>query len=158
RVVDRALALGITSFETADVYGRGSMESTLGARVADKPGTFIITKVGTFRSGTGAGATERVVKRFEPSYLKEAVSRCQERLRRSKIHVVLLHNPAPSTLEGGEAAGVMQELERQGAVGAWGVSAGDRGVVRVALAQGARVIELAYNALFSRDFHDLTGD
>jgi aryl-alcohol dehydrogenase-like predicted oxidoreductase len=155
RVIDKAVELGITTFETADVYGRGAMESVLGQRLALAPSQ-IITRIGTFRSENGT--EEHAHKRFDPAYLREAVKRSQERLRRPKVEVVLLHNPSATTMSRGDAAGVMKELKKSGAIGAWGVSAGDSYVVRAAIAQGAEVVEVAYNAFFSRELHELAGE
>jgi aryl-alcohol dehydrogenase-like predicted oxidoreductase len=155
RVIDKAVELGITTFETADVYGRGALESSLGQRLALAPSQ-IITRIGTFRSENGSEAQAH--KRFDAPYLREAVKRCQERLRRPKVEIVLLHNPSATTLSRGEAAGVMKELKKSGAIGAWGVSAGDSYVVRSAISQGAEVVEVAYNVFFSRELHDLAGE
>jgi aryl-alcohol dehydrogenase-like predicted oxidoreductase len=58
----------------------------------------------------------------------------------------------------GGAAAVMKELKQAGAIGAWGVSAGDAYVVRTALVHGAEIVELPYNIFFSRELHDLAGD
>jgi aryl-alcohol dehydrogenase-like predicted oxidoreductase len=159
KVIDRALELGITTFETADVYGRGAMETCLGERLAGK-NVRVITKVGTVRpeASTVPPGYEQAYKRFERDYLKEAVARSRERLKRDKIDVVLLHNPSLSTLSGGDATAVLEELKEQGAIAAWGVSAGDSAVARAALGQRAEVIELAYNLFFSRDLHDLAAD
>ncbi len=154
RVIDWALERGITLFETADVYGNGAMESKLGERfesLEEKP--LVVTKVGTDRH-----AQPRPRKRFEPSYLREAVARCQERLRRTTIDVVLLHNPSLSTLIRGEAAGLMKELVSEGAIRAWGVSVGDVDTARAALASGAEVIQLAYNVFYSRNLRELSAD
>jgi len=157
RVIDKAVELGITTFETADVYGRGAIESSLGQRLALAPSQ-IITRIGTFRSDAAPGADEHAHKRFEPHYLRDAVKRCQERLRRPRVEVVLLHNPSASTLSRGEAAAVMKDLKKSGTIGAWGVSAGDSYAVREAITQGAEVIELPYNIFFSRELHDLAGE
>jgi aryl-alcohol dehydrogenase-like predicted oxidoreductase len=159
RVVDRALELGITAFETADVYGRGAMETCLGERLAGKT-VRVVTKVGTFRpeASSAVPGYEQSYKRFDRDYLHQAVLRSQERLRRDKIDVVLLHNPALSTISRGDATAALDELKSSGAIEAWGVSAGDSAVARAALGQGAQVIELAYNLFFSRDLHDLAAD
>lgn len=154
RVLDCALEAGINLFETADVYGNGAMEKKLGERfeqLEEKP--IVVTKVGTDRL-----AQPRPRKRFEPSYLREAVGRCQERLRRTTIDVVLLHNPSLSTLIRGEAAGLMKELVAEGAVRHWGVSVGDVDTARAALASGAEVIQLAYNAFHSKNLRELSAD
>ena len=44
KVIDRACALGITFFETADVYGVGRMEQRLGERLATNEAVRIATK------------------------------------------------------------------------------------------------------------------
>ena len=159
RVIDRALELGITAFETADVYGRGAMETCLGERLAGKNAR-VITKVGTFRpeASSAVPGYEQSYKRFERDYLHQAVARSQERLRKDKIDVVLLHNPALSTISRGDATAALDELKASGAIEAWGVSAGDNTIARAALGQGAQVIEIAYNLFFSRDLHDLAAD
>lgn len=154
RVLDKALEAGINLFETADVYGDGAMEKKLGERfekLEEQP--IVVTKVGTDRY-----AQPRPRKRFEPSYLREAVGRCQERLRRTTIDVVLLHNPSLSTLVRGEAAGLMKELVAEGAIRAWGVSVGDVDTARAALASGAQVIQLPYNIFFQRILREITPD
>ena len=159
RVIDRALELGITAFETADVYGRGAVESSLGERLAGKSAR-VITKVGTQRPEASAVAPgyEQSYKRFERDYLHEAVARSQERLRRDRIDVVLLHNPSLATISRGDTTAALEELKASGAIAAWGVSAGDAAVARAAIGQRAEVIEIAYNLFFSRDLHDLAAD
>jgi aryl-alcohol dehydrogenase-like predicted oxidoreductase len=159
RVIDRALELGITAFETADAYGRGAIEKCLGERLLGKEAR-VITKVGTQRPEVAAVAPgyEQSYKRFDRDYLHEAVSKSRERLRRDKIDVVLLHNPGLATISRGDATAALEELKANGTIAAWGVSAGDSAIARAAIGQGAEVIELAYNLFFSRDLHDLTAD
>src|SRR5205814_1320906 len=54
-----------------------------------------------------------------------------------------------------EATGLLAELKAEGKIGAWGVSAGSAPVARAALARGAQVIELAYNAFSTTDLDSL---
>jgi aryl-alcohol dehydrogenase-like predicted oxidoreductase len=148
-VISRARAYGITVFETADVYGRGEMERRLGRIVGSDPSVTIVTKVGTFLDGLPTR------KRFDAAYLRSACERSGERLARSRIDVVLLHNPAEQTLARDDVPGALEELRREGTIGAWGVSAGSPAVARAALAKGAQVLELAYNVFMSADFDSL---
>src|SRR4051794_1558713 len=84
KVIERALALGVTLFETADSYAKGAMESRLGERLADMKTAQIVTKIGTDR-------TQRpTVKCFDSAYLRAAFERSCERLKRSTIDLVLL--------------------------------------------------------------------
>jgi aryl-alcohol dehydrogenase-like predicted oxidoreductase len=149
KVIDRAHALGITLFETADVYGLGAMEKRLGERLPATETARIVTKIGTDRS------TAIPRKRFEAAYLREAFEKSRERLRRNVVDLVLLHNPSRVTLETGEATGVMGELKEKGAIRAWGVSAGSAEVARAAIAQGAQVLSMTHHAFFSSELRSL---
>lgn len=148
-VIARARAYGVTLFETADVYGRGSMETRLGRMLGSDSGALFATKIGTDL------VSSPTRKRFDAAYLREAVQKSSERLQRSCIDVVLLHNPCLQTLERGEATGVLAELAGERKIGAWGVSAGSLGVARAALARGAQVLEIAYNIFSGSDLESI---
>jgi aryl-alcohol dehydrogenase-like predicted oxidoreductase len=153
RVIDRAHALGIRLFETADVYAQGTMETKLGERLPrDDSTVIIVTKIGTDRQSSPGR------KRFDRDYLRQAVDASRKRLDRDRLDVVLLHNPAAVTLERGEATETMQTLAQQGVLQAWGVSAGSADIARAAIAQGAQVLSMAYNVFLSTDLHDLHED
>jgi aryl-alcohol dehydrogenase-like predicted oxidoreductase len=140
-VIERALALGVTLFDTADSYAQGEMEKRLGVRLANHPDTVVVTKLGTDR----APALAR--KAFAPAFIRDSFERSRERLKREVLDVVLLHNPSQRTLERGEACAVLKELKEKGSIRAWGVSVEGLNSARECLKQGAQVLELAYNAL-----------
>ncbi|HYP74935.1 MAG TPA: aldo/keto reductase [Polyangiaceae bacterium] len=148
-VIERALALGVTLFDTADSYGKGAMEKRLGERLAARPEAVIVTKLGTDREASPPR------KRFKPEFIRESFERSRERLKRDVIDVVLLHNPSESTLARGEASAVLQELKHAGSIRAWGASVEGADATRIAIQQGAQVIELAYNAFHSRVLQQL---
>jgi aryl-alcohol dehydrogenase-like predicted oxidoreductase len=147
RVIERALALGITLFDTADSYAHGAMEQRLGRLVPDDERHHVFTKIGTFRGASPAR------KRFDAVYLRHAIKRSQERLRRSVTSCVLLHNPSAETLERGEATDVLEELKSKGQIRLWGVSASSAHVARAALLLRADVVSLPYNAFHSGELH-----
>jgi len=148
-VLRRAVEIGISLFDTADVYGAGRMESLLG-KIAPFDAT-IVTKIGTDRS------TDPPTKRFDKEYLRAAAERSQKRLGRA-IDVLLLHNPSSATLEAPEAIATVEELVKEGVARHWGVSAGDDIVARLAMERDAEVVELAYNLMHSIDLHRIAGD
>jgi len=152
RVIDRARALGITLFETADSYAGGQMEARLGRHVPDDASAHIVTKLGTDQRASLPR------KRFDVEFLREAFARSRERLRRNVVSVVLLHNPSTAAVECGEATGLLEELRERGELLAWGVSAGSAPVARAAIQQGAAVVELACNALFCGDLLELEAE
>lgn len=155
RVIDRALALGIGVFETADSYAFGAMEKKLGQRLTPEGASGpvrVITRIGTDRT------TAPHRKRFDRAYLLAAFEKSRERLKRDVIDAVLLHNPVLATVEAGEATSTLAELCERGAIRSWGVSAGSVQVARAAMEKGARVLSLQYHALFSSDLRELRGD
>jgi aryl-alcohol dehydrogenase-like predicted oxidoreductase len=111
KVVDRALELGITLFDTADVYGnRGGSEEQLGAILGPRRKNIVLaTKFGMQMDDAGAksGASRR--------YVLEAAEASLKRLKTDWIDLYQLHRPDPSTpLEDTLAA--LDELVRQGKV------------------------------------------
>ena len=153
-VIDRALALGVTLFETADSYGKGAMEKKLGEHLArDKDSAaVIVTKLGTDREASPAR------KCFKPEFIRESFERSRERLKRDTVDVVLIHNPSERTLERGEVVAVLEELKTKGAIRAWGASVGSTNTGREAIKRGAQVLELAYNAFHSRALRELEAE
>jgi aryl-alcohol dehydrogenase-like predicted oxidoreductase len=150
KVIERAAALGITLFETADSYALGAMERRLGERLPQSDGkTRIVTKLGTDRDASPPR------KRFTAGYLREAFEKSSERLRREVIDVVLLHNPSVAAIERGEACELLAELKTQKRIVAWGVSVGSGEAARAALAKGAEVLSLAYNAFATKDLREV---
>ncbi len=149
RVIERARAVGITLFETADSYAHGGMESRLGRLLAGDEAAHVVTKLGTDRQANVPR------KRFDAAYLREAFERSRDRLARARVSVVLLHNPSVAALERGEATALLQDLALAGNVDTWGVSAGNVAVARAAIGRGARVVELAYNAFLDGDLREL---
>lgn len=151
-VVERALELGFTLFDTSDAYGGGAMEKLLGEVVGPHPAATIVTKGGTDRT------TEPPRKRFDLEWIRGSIERSLKRLGRDRIDVYLLHNPSVDALLVDDAIGALRDAKREGLVGVWGVSAGDSEVARTAIQRGAEVIELAYNLVHSTDLHRLAGE
>jgi aryl-alcohol dehydrogenase-like predicted oxidoreductase len=152
RVLARAIEMGFTLIDTADVYGAGRMERLVARAIAERDDVFVVTKGGTDRSTLPAR------KRFDPAYLRAAVERSLRRLGRDRIEIYLLHNPPVATVIRGEAIGALDEMKREGKIGHWGVSAGDVDVGRESLRRGAEVIEIAYNLFQGSDLHRLAGE
>ena len=92
RVVYRALDVGVTFFDTADMYGRGQSEEQLGQVLGERRKDVIIaSKFGMAMndSGTLSGASRR--------YIVSAVEASLKRLRTDTIDLYQLHQPDPLT-------------------------------------------------------------
>ncbi len=147
RTIDRAVAVGITLFDTADAYGRGDMERKLGRRLPAAK-TQVVTKLGTSLDGYPE-------KKFDKQTLYMAFERSQERLKRDVVEVVLLHNPSLVTLAQDEPIELLERLKSEGRIRTWGVSANTKEIAERAIDRGAEVLEMPYNCFFFRDVQDL---
>jgi aryl-alcohol dehydrogenase-like predicted oxidoreductase len=145
QVIVRARALGISAFETADVYAHGEMESRLGRLLGSDTNVTLITKIGTDRT------TDPPRKSFQVDYLRRAIESSATRLKR-EVDLVLLHNPSADTLRNGLAPEKMRQWSSEGLMRSWGVSAGSAEVAEAALDAQAPAIQLAFNCFWDSDF------
>lgn len=118
-LMDAAVAMGVTLFDTADAYGGGRSERTIGRWRAERgdaaEDVVVATKV--FHSVEGDPkdrglARERILRQVEGSLA---------RLGLDRIDLYLIHEPDPDTPVA-ETLGAFDELVRAGKVGAIGAS------------------------------------
>ena len=146
QVIVRARALGITAFETADSYASGATESRLGRLMAGDSEVTFITKIGTDRT------SQPPRKRFDTDWLWQVIEASTQRLQRSFIDVVLLHNPSVTTLQHPRLGETLRQWSQLGLFRRWGVSAGNADVANAALDLQAPVVQMAFNCLWDSDF------
>ena len=116
--IRRALDLGVTFLDTADIYGAGHNEVLVGRAIANRRGEVqLATKFGIDRS---AGDAHRVV-RGEHDYVKRSAEASLTRLGVDVIDLYYLHRP-PQTAEIEETVGAMAELVAEGKVRYLGLS------------------------------------
>lgn len=112
-VVDAALDMGITLFDTADVYGgkeRGKSEKLLGKALGKKRAQAVVAS--KFGNPMGDGAYETGASR---RYIMSAVENSLKRLNTDYIDLYQIHKPDPDTpVE--ETLRAMDDLIRQGKV------------------------------------------
>jgi aryl-alcohol dehydrogenase-like predicted oxidoreductase len=149
RVIARARALGVTLFETADVYAGGEMEQRLAHVLGRDERCIIVTKIGTALEPPPAR------KCFDADFLQTRLTATQARLQPRAIDVLLLHNPSLETLARGEALEWLRTQAKLGHVKTWGVSAGSAFVAAAAIDAGAPVVQLAFNVLWASDYREV---
>jgi aryl-alcohol dehydrogenase-like predicted oxidoreductase len=117
-VLDAALGAGITLFDTADVYGEGESERLMGEALEGRRDEYVLaTKFGWELSEAGAPD----VPRGSREYIRWAIEGSLKRLRVEKIDLYQYHHPDGTTpIE--ETLGALDELVREGLVGAIGCS------------------------------------
>ncbi|MBB3996263.1 aldo/keto reductase [Aureimonas pseudogalii] len=127
-VIHRAIDLGVTFFDTADMYGVGRNETLLGkALKAKRDGVVVATKFGNVRGPNG----ERLGINGRPDYVKKA---CDDSLTRLGIEVIDLyyqHRVDPNVpIE--DTVGAMSRLVEAGKVRYLGLSEAAPATIRKA--------------------------
>ena len=114
----RALDLGVTFLDTADIYGAGHNEVLVGRGIAGRRDEVqLATKFGVDRT---MGDAKRMI-RGEHAYVKRACDASLLRLGVERIDLYYLHRP-PSDVEIEETVGAMAELVAEGKVAYLGLS------------------------------------
>lgn len=143
RTIHRALDIGITLLDTADVYGDGHNEELLGRALKDRREKAVIaTKFGFEANYQGING--------RPEYVKEAIDRSLTRLGVDYVDLYYLHRVDPNVpIE--ETVGAMSELVKEGKVRAIGLSEATPEQIRRAHAVHPISAVQSEYSLFSRD-------
>jgi predicted oxidoreductase len=144
KAVDAALAIGITMFDHADIYGMGKAEETFGAILKNRPDLreqIVIQSKCGIRLGEGSlpGRFD-----FSEEHILQSVDGSLRRLGIEYLDVLLLHRPDP-LMEPDEVAGAFGQLKAAGKVRYFGVS--NMSVAQIRFLQRALPDQLAVNQL-----------
>ena len=137
RAIRHALELGVTLFDTADVYGCGHSERVLGRALAGRrDDVVVVTKVGNrFDEQTRTGGGNDV----SPAYLRSACDASLRRLDTDRIDVYLIHDGIAAPEDVPAVVDVLEELVDAGKVRWYGSSISDPEIVR-AMAEGPHMV------------------
>lgn len=150
RVVARALAAGITYFDTARSYGNGVSETNLGRVLAELRADPIV--------GTKVQLTAAEMDGIAAA-ITAAVEDSLRRLRRDRLDLIQLHNSVGTerrpdrgwvaVADVAEALRTFEQLQQQGKVRFWGINGlGETAAIHQALALGeVHTIQSCYNLL-----------
>lgn len=143
----RAIALGVTFFDTADVYGPFTNERLVGRAIADRRSQVVLaTKFGNVRDekGTFLGINGR------PDYVKQACDASLQRLGVETIDLYYQHR-VDATVPIEETVGAMAELVTAGKVRYLGLSeAGPDTIRRAHAVHPISALQTEYS-LWTRD-------
>jgi aryl-alcohol dehydrogenase-like predicted oxidoreductase len=148
--IHRAIELGVTLFDTADMYGPYTNEKLLGRALAGKRDRVVVaTKFGVVR---GADPTQRSIN-GTPAYVRAACDASLERLGIDVIDLYYQHRVDPTTpIE--DTVGAMAELVRAGKIRHIGLSeAGPETLRRAAKVHPITAVQTEYS-LWTRDPED----
>lgn len=147
-LIHQAIDLGVTHFDTAEMYGIGRNESLLGKALAGRRDEITLaTKFGPLRDPE-TGAFTGVDG--SPANVRRAVEGSLERLGTDTIDLYYLHRVDPDTpIE--ETVGAMAELVAEGRVRALGLSEASAATLRRAHAVHPITALQTEYSIFSRD-------
>src|SRR3954471_11436580 len=142
KLMRRAVELGVTLFDTAQVYGPYANEELVGEALEPvRDQVAIATKFGFDIEGAGraSGLDSR------PETIKKGVEGSLERLRTDRIDLLYQHRVDPDVpIE--EVAGAVKELIDQGKVGHFGMSeAGEQNIRRAHAVQPVTALQSEYS-------------
>ena len=121
--IRRGLELGVTLFDTADVYGTGHSETVLGRALgAERDDVVIATKFGnTFAEGTG----RMLGTDTSPAYIRSACEASLRRLGTDRIDLYQCHRGDLEPAVADEVADTLERLRDEGLIRAYGWSLDD---------------------------------
>ncbi len=149
--IHRALELGVTLLDTADMYGPHTNEQLVGQAIADRRDQVVLaTKFGIVRDAENA--TTRGIN-GRPEYVRKACEASLRRLGVDHIDLYYQHRVDPDTpIE--ETVGAMSELVQEGKVLHLGLSeAGAETLRRASAVHPIAAVQTEYS-LWSRDPED----
>jgi aryl-alcohol dehydrogenase-like predicted oxidoreductase len=148
--IARALALGVTFFDTADMYGFGHNEELVGKALAPHRDEVVLaTKFGIYLN---ADERTRGV-RGDPEYVRQACDASLGRLGTDHIDLYYQHRP-DVTVPIEETVGAMAELVEAGKVRHLGLSEASVDTIRRAAAVHPIAALQTEWSIFSRDIED----
>ncbi|MFI1967999.1 aldo/keto reductase [Streptomyces cinnamoneus] len=149
--LERALELGVTLFDTADMYGMGENEKFLAPFVrAHREHVVLATKFAIAPDPEDPTDTTKRTIRNDPPYIRQAVEASLRRLGVDEIDLYYMHRRDPEVpLE--ESVGAMADLVREGKVKHLGLSEVTGSELRAAQAVHPIAAVQSEWSLFSRD-------
>ncbi|MFZ5875069.1 MAG: aldo/keto reductase [Nitrospirota bacterium] len=151
--IRRALDLGVTFFDTADMYGEGRSERLFGEALSGLAGKVVVATKGGYDVARG------MVKDFSRAHLEKAVAASLKRLKVDAIDLYQLHNPASDLLKGAELFEIVEDFQRRGLIRHYGISVSDAESARLVIARGtAATLQLVHNLLRPQILHAIVSE
>ena len=126
KLLQEAVTLGVTMFDTADTYSEGFGEEILAKAIGpSRHDVVYATKFGydIYNAVPREGHRERP-QNFSPEFIRYACEQSLRRLNTDYIDLYQLHNPRVTTIERDEVFNTLEELVQEGKVRYYGAALG----------------------------------
>ncbi len=126
RLLNRALELGITFFETGDAYGQGANEELVGRVLArHRDEIQLSTKFGYVLDSDRQQHSEgERPQRWDGPFVRAALEASLRRLGTDHVDLYQLHNPRMDAIESDECFEALEDLRSEGKIRHYGVALG----------------------------------
>lgn len=142
-IVKKALALGVTFFDTSNSYNQGRSEEVLGEAASGYPTPTVIATKG----GVPVMTNDYPNRDFSAETIQVAAEDSLRRLRRDSIDLYMLHSPSVRQLETQTWATAIEKLKAEGKVRYFGISTDDHASGIWAIEHGADFLQIEYDIL-----------
>src|SRR5262245_40699294 len=140
-VVQQALGLGITFFDSSENYNEGRSEAVLGDVISSHNGPTVVATKGGFSTNID------IVRDYSETSITQAARGSLKRLRRDSIEMYMLHSPTVAQLENDTWPNAIETLKSEGTIQYFGVSTSDHASGIKAIELGADLLQIEYDLL-----------
>jgi aryl-alcohol dehydrogenase-like predicted oxidoreductase len=148
--IDRAIELGITFLDTADIYGSGHNESLLARAIKGRRDKLVIAS--KFGNRLDAKTSGRVID-GSPAYVRQALEASLSRLGIDVIDLYYQHRVDPAVpIE--DTVGALAKLKEEGKIRAIGLSEASAATLRRAAKEHPIAALQSEYSLWTRDMED----
>jgi aryl-alcohol dehydrogenase-like predicted oxidoreductase len=154
RLIEEALELGITFFDTGDAYGRGANEELVGRVLApNRDQVQISTKFGyDLEAGRQEHSEGERPQRWDGPFVRERLEASLRRLGTDHVDLYQLHNPRMDAVERDDTFEALEDLKAEGKLRHYGVALGpaigwrEEGLAAISR-RGIASLQTVYNLL-----------
>jgi aryl-alcohol dehydrogenase-like predicted oxidoreductase len=154
RMLKRAYDLGITFYDTADIYGKGRSEKLIAQAFKGMRNEVVLsTKFGyDIYSGVEQIGHNELPQKFDEEFVRYALGQSLERLETDYIDLYNLHNPKMSAIQDDSTFRLLNQLINEGKIRHYGAALGpaigwrDEGILAMEN-RNVTAIQTVYNIL-----------
>ena len=140
-IVQRALDLGITFFDSSENYNEGRSEAILGEVTSTTKQPVVIATKGGFSTGAD------IVRDYSAEGITSAARGSLQRLARDSIEMYMLHSPTVAQLENDTWPQAIETLKAEGTIQYFGISTSNHASGIKAIEMGADLLQIEYDLL-----------